>query len=588
MGGLQKVTVLAFLGLEITLKLIFVRAFGNALAPGGDHGRITRMYFAPTLPVTAIWLAVVGALTARVERLGRSRGLSGSRAVVAQRRLPNQLALAWCTNWFATLVLIAAQVGAIASVGSVCCLMLSVTIGSTVLGHTLSVWLVESRVRDVSREHLAATPLRSLRVRLGAYGLGLCGAPTMYVASLAFSVQHYPMAFDAFVREVVFQAGAIAGFAVTSSVLIALSILGPVRRMAMIMRTVAAGAEYAQVERLPLLQNDELGALSDSTNQMLDRLECSDRERLALHATLEHKVKERTAQLRDASAQIARDFEARARIELELRQAQRLEAIGRLAAGIAHEINTPIQFVSDSLQFVRTGIGELTAVLDRCAAGPGQATMAADALEIDADLPYLREHMPLAVERALEGLARVTAIVRAMKDFAHPDRREMVAVDLNEAIRSTLMIARHEYKYVAELDTDLGDLPPVTCYVGDFNQVIINLVVNAAHAIGDVVGSSGDKGRITIATRQDGPDVVVRIGDTGDGIPEAIRDSIFDPFFTTKGVGKGTGQGLAISRAVVVEKHRGSLTFESLPGKGTTFLIRIPIAGSIAPAIAVA
>ena len=289
------------------------------------------------------------------------------------------------------------------------------------------------------------------------------------------------------------------------------------------------------------------------------------------------------------AGKIVRDFDARIRMELELRQAQRLETVGRLAAGIAHEINTPIQFISDSLQFVQGGLGELTQLLDcdigviaRAVAGEPVcelATVAAAAAD-DADLPYLREQLPLAVVRALEGVSRVTKIVRSMRNYTHPDGREMVAVDLNEAIAGTLTIAHTEYKYVAELETDFGELPLVTCHIGEINQVIINLVVNAAHAISDVVGTTGKKGRLTVRTWCDGLDVVVAIHDTGGGIPASIRDRVFDPFFTTKEIGKGTGQGLAISRSVIVDKHGGSLTFESKSGEGTTFQIRIPTDGS--------
>lgn len=292
------------------------------------------------------------------------------------------------------------------------------------------------------------------------------------------------------------------------------------------------------------------------------------------------------------AGRIVRDFKARARMEFELREAQRLETVGRLAAGIAHEINTPIQFISDSLEFVQSGLGELTQLMDRqgltaqvVAGAPAGATIAA-AADADTDVPYLREQLPLAVARALEGIGRVTAIVRSMKNYAHPDGREMVAVDLNESITSTLTIARAEYKYVADLETHFGKLPPITCHVGEVNQVIINLIVNAAHAIGDVVEGTGDKGRLTVSTSCDGPDVVIAIQDTGGGIPEGLRDRIFEPFFTTKEVGKGTGQGLAISRVAIVDTHHGSLTFESKAGEGTTFLIRIPIHGSPATAAA--
>jgi signal transduction histidine kinase len=172
----------------------------------------------------------------------------------------------------------------------------------------------------------------------------------------------------------------------------------------------------------------------------------------------------------------------------------------------------------------------------------------------------------------------VATIVRAMKEFAHPDTRQKSAADLNRAIKSTLTVARNELKYVADVETDLGDLPPVVCNISDLNQVFLNLLVNAAHAIREVVREGTDaKGKIRVRTRREGNTVLIAISDTGCGIPENIRGRIFDPFFTTKEVGRGTGQGLSIARSVVVEKHGGSLTFETEPGKGTTFFVRLPI-----------
>jgi signal transduction histidine kinase len=167
-----------------------------------------------------------------------------------------------------------------------------------------------------------------------------------------------------------------------------------------------------------------------------------------------------------------------------------------------------------------------------------------------------------------------------MKEFAHPDQKEKVSADLNRALQTTLNIARNEYKYVADVATEFGDLPPVFCHVGDLNQVFLNLIVNAAHAIGDVVRQSGRKGTIRIRTSQEGGLARIDIADTGAGIPEAIRQRVFEPFFTTKEVGKGTGQGLAIARSIVVSKHGGTLMFESEVGKGTTFTIRLPIGDS--------
>jgi signal transduction histidine kinase len=280
------------------------------------------------------------------------------------------------------------------------------------------------------------------------------------------------------------------------------------------------------------------------------------------------------------------------RLENELAQAQKLESVGRLAAGVAHEINTPVQFVSDSVSFVRDAMNDLSQIVDKYRelrtatqnesnSGPdvAAAAKAAEEAEDDADLDYILENAPVALDRARDGLGRVAAIVRSMKEFAHPDRKEMAQVDLNQAIGSTLVIATNEYKYVADLETGFGDLPLVNCYAGEINQVVLNLIVNAAHAIGDVVKGTSKKGTITVATRVQGEFVEIAIADTGKGIPFEVRSRIFDPFFTTKEVGKGTGQGLAIARTVIVEKHGGTLTFDTELGKGTTFFIRLPVAG---------
>jgi signal transduction histidine kinase len=194
-----------------------------------------------------------------------------------------------------------------------------------------------------------------------------------------------------------------------------------------------------------------------------------------------------------------------------------------------------------------------------------------------ADFDYIMENVPLAIDSSLDGLGRIATIVRSMKEFAHPDQAEKTPADLNQAIRGTLIIAANEYKFVAEIDTELGDLPPVQCYLGEINQVILNLLVNASHAIADAVKDTGTLGTITVRTRLDGGEVEISIADTGNGIPEKARDKVFDPFFTTKEVGKGTGQGLAIAHSVIVKKHGGTLRFITECGKGTTFFIRLPV-----------
>jgi signal transduction histidine kinase len=274
------------------------------------------------------------------------------------------------------------------------------------------------------------------------------------------------------------------------------------------------------------------------------------------------------------------------RLGRELAAAQKLESVGRLAAGVAHEINTPVQFVSDNVQFVRASLADIAAVVHayrdlqlavQAAGDVAGAALAAAAAEKAADLDYVMENAPLAIDSSIEGLARIATIVRSMKEFAHPDQAQKTLADLNQAIRSTLVIAHNEYKYVAELDAEYGDLPAVPCYLGEINQVILNLLVNASHAISDVVKDTGSLGKLKVRTRLDGDAVEIAIGDSGPGIPQAVCNKIFDPFFTTKEVGKGTGQGLAIARSVIVNKHGGTLRFETECGKGTTFFIRLPI-----------
>lgn len=285
---------------------------------------------------------------------------------------------------------------------------------------------------------------------------------------------------------------------------------------------------------------------------------------------------------------IIRDISERRVLEAQLVQAQKLESIGQLAAGIAHEINTPIQYVSYNTNFLKEQFEHLDPLFNKyqslfeaAKAGevPDELISEIDDLHESIDLSFIREEIPPAIKQSLEGVDRVSEIVRAMKDFSHPGNEEKTPMDINKAIESTITVTHNEWKYVAELETHLDkDLPLVPCLPGDFNQVILNIIINAAHAIGDVIDeNTAQKGTITVSTGRNNGWAEVRIQDTGSGIPEAHRSRIFDPFFTTKEVGRGTGQGLAISRSVVVEKHGGSLSFETTEGKGTTFIIRLPL-----------
>jgi signal transduction histidine kinase len=280
-----------------------------------------------------------------------------------------------------------------------------------------------------------------------------------------------------------------------------------------------------------------------------------------------------------------RDMSDRNALEGQLRQAQKLESVGHLAAGIAHEINTPTQFVTDNLTFLRDSWKATHELLELYRSAiqnaaerlaPGVAASLQEA-ERNCDLDFIVAEVPRAIDQSLDGTSRVAKITRAMKEFSHPDSVDKTATDLNRAIESTITVARNEWKYVAEIATEFEEtLPAVVCYPGDINQVILNLIVNAAHAIKEKI-AEGEMGRITVCTRLQGEYAEISVTDTGTGIPEAIRARIFDPFFTTKDVGKGTGQGLAIAHSMIVKKHSGKIWFTTELGHGTTFFIDLPI-----------
>ena len=281
----------------------------------------------------------------------------------------------------------------------------------------------------------------------------------------------------------------------------------------------------------------------------------------------------------------ARDVSERHRLELELRHAQKLESVGRLAAGIAHEINTPIQFVGDNVRFLDTAFADLDRLLTAYrelvstvrADGDIEACLRdLDEVATEIDIDFVMEEVPMAISQTLEGISRVAHIVRAMKAFGHPGTEEKSRADLNEAITNTIVVANNEIKYLADVDVDLGELPLVHCHLGDVNQVVLNLLVNAAHAI-----DAADRGRgtIRVSTRLDNGYAVIEVADTGTGVPEDIADKLFDPFFTTKEVGTGTGQGLALVRTLVTDRHGGTIDFTSTVGVGTVFTVRLPVAG---------
>ncbi|MBN2069932.1 MAG: PAS domain S-box protein [Candidatus Krumholzibacteriota bacterium] len=294
-----------------------------------------------------------------------------------------------------------------------------------------------------------------------------------------------------------------------------------------------------------------------------------------------------TFQGKDAVLLFIRDVTSQKKLLLELQHKEKLESIGRLAAGIAHEINTPTQYVGDNTRFISDSFKDIDSLLDEFGAmldGVEKGLPAGDFIDrvketIERiDLQYLKEEIPTAISQTIEGIERISKIVRSMKEFSHPGSRDISQVDLNKAIETTVTIARNEWKYIADMELDLDkDLSPVRCVPDQINQVILNIIINASHAIADVIEKDpGQKGKITITTSETEKNVEIRISDTGCGIPEEIRERVFDPFFTTKETGKGTGQGLAIASKIIVKDHGGKITIESEVGKGTTMCVLLP------------
>lgn len=270
-------------------------------------------------------------------------------------------------------------------------------------------------------------------------------------------------------------------------------------------------------------------------------------------------------------------------LEQELRHGQKLEALGTLASGIAHEINTPIQFISDNISFMQDSFNDLKTLIEGFQAlidgleGDQKAVLKekVDALLEDADYEFLEEEIPGSIEQSREGTKRVARIVSAIKDFAHPGSEEKSTININDAIQTTATVSHNQWKYVADLSMDLDEnLPNILGYLGDINQVLLNLVVNAAHAIEEKAAEG--MGSISIQTSANSTHVCVTVRDNGCGIPKHHIEKIYDPFFTTKEVGKGTGQGLAIIHNIVANKHNGVIHVSSEEGEGTVFTLKFP------------
>ena len=329
-------------------------------------------------------------------------------------------------------------------------------------------------------------------------------------------------------------------------------------------------------------------ALQQPTPVRLDKVPFIDREGRRRLVDLTVTTMQRGPGRRDGFVLLGAEATERHILEEQLRQAQKLEGIGQLAAGIAHEVNTPLQYVGDNLRFLQDSYAGMSALLEAILelsraphdGDPARTLEKLAQLAKQADLTYLAEEIPSSIAQSLEGVQRVSQIVQAMKDFSHPGTKTKIAVDLNRAVQTTVTVARNELKYVAETRVELDpNLPFVPCLPNEINQVVLNLLINAAHAVNDAVRERGEsRGLITVSTHAVGDAVEIRVSDTGTGIPENIRARVFEPFFTTKEVGRGTGQGLALAHTAIVKKHGGEIWFETEVGKGTTFFIRLPLA----------
>ncbi|MGA9596748.1 MAG: ATP-binding protein [Acidimicrobiia bacterium] len=354
--------------------------------------------------------------------------------------------------------------------------------------------------------------------------------------------------------------------------------------------TLARTESGSSIVEAPIVVDDTaLGAVLATNGPDARRFNDLDRS-LVRMAAAQAAVAIRNAalyeEIRRSRDSLQEAHEALKRTQTKLLSAQKLEAIGSLAAGIAHEINTPIQFVSDNTTFIKDAVESFREVV--AGAEEFLEKVEQDGLYLDEvrkmtelwqekDLEFLMEEVPVAIEETLDGANRVAEIVRAMKEFAHPGSDTKTSVDINRVIRTTAQVSRNEWKYVAELKLDLDkDLPLIQGLPGPLGQTLLVMIVNSAQAIGEHRSDDAGKGRIRVSSRQDGEYVEIRVADNGPGVPPEIADRIFDPFFTTKDVGKGSGQGLSIARSVIVDKHQGEVKIES-GNPGAVFVIRLPL-----------
>ena len=350
----------------------------------------------------------------------------------------------------------------------------------------------------------------------------------------------------------------------------------------------ATGLSFADYERKLAARDKTIDVLKRRIAKEARHSHATPFAILEQNVGLEKVVARKTLELENERLELEKALTELRLTQAQLLQAQKMESIGQLAAGIAHEINTPTQYVCDNVGFVKSANVSLLNLLDAAMALsevarkriPDEPVVAAfDTLLKRTKVDFLRHQIPGALDESLEGLEHIAKIVAAMKEFSHPSQNEKERVDVRDIINTTVTVARNEWKYVADLETHFDDdLPPLPCLRDMVGQAILNLVVNAAHAIADTIQEGvKEKGRIVISATRAGESLEIRVQDDGCGIPANIRDRIFDPFFTTKAVGKRTGQGLAIVYSTVVDKHGGHIRCESQPGAGATFILQFPL-----------
>lgn len=313
----------------------------------------------------------------------------------------------------------------------------------------------------------------------------------------------------------------------------------------------------------------------------IDQLELVQATRtLATKRRLTERARERMDDLEETvrvrTAELAGERSLREQMENAMRLTQRLDAMGQLASGIAHEINSPVQYVGDNAAFIRECSDELFAFVDDLRAMVAKVPALQAELaerEQQVDIAYLRKELPSASDALQKGVQRIGSIVGAIRELSHPGGNEQEPADINRALQSALEVTTNAYRYHCDVETQLAPLPPIPCHITELGQVFVNLIVNAAHAMEK---PDRARGKLVVRSRLDAEHVVIEVADNGTGIPESIQQRIFEPFFTTKKVGRGTGQGLAIARSIIVERHGGELTFDT-SAQGTTFSIRIPV-----------